>query len=127
MVDLDDRRERSAVGRQSVPISRIAFAIADLMSEIKALMPRDAEPAPHLLLAPVAYVAVTSELAHHLGATLPPHRGPQIEVPAVKVGGLVIMRLSPEGEEMPSDQKKQNQDRHDGDDPRGWWHAEHDR
>ena len=78
-----------------MPASRIAFAIGDLMDEIRRLMPQDAEIVAELRLDPNAYKRVTAELAHHFGKELT--RTPIVQAGGggefVKIGGLRISTM----------------------------------
>lgn len=51
-------------------MSRIAFVLADLLKEVRAIAPNG--PAPQLILAPGTFRPVVDELASHFGAPAAP-------------------------------------------------------
>lgn len=76
-----------------MPASRIAFAIGDLISEIKALLPRDAGMKAELRLDPVSYGRVKGELENHYGQQMV--HDPRYQMPGdgFKLGGLTISKV----------------------------------
>lgn len=80
-----------------MPASRIAFAIGDLISEIKALMPVDADLHAELRLDPPTYERVKREIENHYGQQMvfdPKYRMPG---ECFKLGGLIISKVMDAG------------------------------
>ena len=89
MDDLDDR------GDGLVAASRIAFAIGDLMTAIRALRVNpDSDVPPSLVLDGPDYQAVVAEIENQYGNTLMPD--PSVGAGLVKFAGLQIVCLPPD-------------------------------
>lgn len=73
-----------------MPASRIAFAFADFVAEIKRLLPRDDALTVKIALDSVAFDKVVYQLAEYGGIA---RQGPGAPVNEIKFGGVVIERM----------------------------------
>ena len=79
-----------------MPVSRITFAIGDLVSEIRALRDRDSAAPITLVLNEPDYSLVVGEIENHYGQKLPPDE--TWGWVAVKFAGVLIVRGRVTGE-----------------------------
>ena len=74
-----------------MPASRIAFALADFISEVRALLPKDHKLGIMVRLDPVAFNAVIYQLAEYGGIARSAPSGPSVD--HIEFGGVRIERI----------------------------------